>query len=396
MGAVRFSASLHGKGLFVDDIAHEIELASELTTVQDTVDYNHHREQFSLAKCTHMSQAQDRSERIRRFILQNVEKYPSSITQVACSQFDISRQTVNKHINRLVEENLLVVQGKARNRAYELRVLLDWVQQFDVTPTLTEDIVWENEIRPQLEKLSEAAMEIWEHGFTEMFNNAIDHSEGHTIDVHLSSTAVTTEITLSDDGVGIFRKIQRELGLSDERQAALELTKGKFTTAPDRHSGEGIFFTSRMFDSFEILSNGIYFTHNLEEAEQWTLDDDRVFSGTTVGMKLNNNTSRSIEEIFNAFSSGDDHAFNKTVVPVKLVQYGDSRLVSRSQAKRLLVRFDRFETIVLDFKGVDKVGQAFADEIFRVFQRRHPEIALEYINANAAVVRMISRALSHR
>ena len=37
-------------------------------------------------------------------------------------------------------------------------------------------------------------------------------------------------------------------------------------------------------------------------------------------------------------------------------------LVARSQAKRLLERFDRFEEVVLDFDGVRQVGQGFADE----------------------------------
>ena len=36
------------------------------------------------------------------------------------------------------------------------------------------------------------------------------------------------------------------LDLSDERLASLELSKGKLTIEPRRHSGEGVFFTSRV------------------------------------------------------------------------------------------------------------------------------------------------------
>jgi anti-sigma regulatory factor (Ser/Thr protein kinase) len=65
-----------------------------------------------------------------------------------------------------------------------------------------------------------------------------------------------------DHGIGIFNKIKNMLGLLDERHAVLELTKGKLTTDPRGHTGEGIFFTSRMFDTFYILSGEVFLSHN--------------------------------------------------------------------------------------------------------------------------------------
>lgn len=50
------------------------------------------------------------------------------------------------------------------------------------------------------------------------------------------------------------------MGLDLPSHAILELSKGKFTSDPARHSGEGIFFTSRMCDKFEILSKGLFFS----------------------------------------------------------------------------------------------------------------------------------------
>ena len=92
------------------------------------------------------------------------------------------------------------------------------------------------------------------------------------------------------------------------------------------------------------------------------------------------------------FSSGDDYGFNKTVVPVNLAQCGNEALISRSQAKRLLARVELFKTVLFDFRGVKEIGQAFADEIFRVFANHHPEIELLPLHANAEVVQMIQRA----
>jgi len=85
---------------------------------------------------------------------------------------------------------------------------------------------------------------------------------------------------------------------------------------------------------------------------------------------------------------------NKTVVPVRLAQHGDDLLISRSQAKHLLARVDRFRTVLFDFEGVAAVGQAFADEIFRVFRAQHPNMDLFAINASTDVQNMINRALS--
>ncbi len=188
------------------------------------------------------------------------------------------------------------------------------------------------------------------------------------------------------------RKIQAGLDLLDERHAVLELAKGKLTTDPSNHSGEGIFFSSRMFDEFEILSGSTHFSHQHDHEEDWILERMRLPTGTAVWMRLGNHRSRSLKKIFDSFTSGDNIQFSKTVVPVRLAQYGDDKLMSRSQAKRLLARVDRFKTVILDFDGVDSIGQAFADEIFRVFPLHHPEIELRETRAKADVKHMIERA----
>jgi STAS-like domain of unknown function (DUF4325) len=174
----------------------------------------------------------------------------------------------------------------------------------------------------------------------------------------------------------------------------LELAKGKLTTDPERHSGQGIFFTSRMFDVFNIFSGNVYFSHEFKESEDWILERHNLIPGTIVSMKLGNNTSRTSKQVFDAFSSGDDYAFTEAIVPVRLAQYGDERLVSRSQAKRLVTGVDKFKVVIFDFSGVEAVGQAFADEVFRVFKRQHPEIEIMSLNANKDVAQMLSRAES--
>jgi len=53
---------------------------------------------------------------------------------------------------------------------------------------------------------------------------------------------------------------------------------------------------------------------------------------------------------------------------------------------------ESFDTVLLDFKGIKSIGQAFADEIFRVFKLSHPNIGVDVINAAEGVRYMIDRA----
>jgi anti-sigma regulatory factor (Ser/Thr protein kinase) len=343
-----------------------------------------------------MVNVRQRGEQLRRFILDNIQRHPSDIGRVASEQFGVTRQAVNKHLDRLVNEGAVVAAGTTRSRVYRLAPLVEWGETFPLGPLLAEDIVWREHVAKPLGQLPDNVLNIWHYAFTEMFNNALDHSGARNVTLSLKRTAASTEMFLVDDGVGIFRKIQAALNLIDERHSVLELAKGKFTTDPDNHTGEGIFFTSRVLDEFNILSGGVYFSHEYGDDQDWILERANPSVGTVVLMRLHNHTARTTKSIFDQYTSEDTLAFTKTVVPVRLAQYGDESLLSRSQAKRLLARIDRFRTVIFDFMGVGSIGPSFADEIFRVFQNEHPEIALSDINATPEVSSMITRARATR
>jgi len=325
-----------------------------------------------------------RGQEIRQFILARVDEHPHDIAQLTAKQFGLTRQGVNLHLQRLIGDSDLVRQGKTRRTRFFLAGKKTWKKNY--SRGQSESDVWEKDVLPQISDLPENTLDIWRYCFTEMFNNAVDHSSATRITVQLKRTAVNTEIAVIDNGVGIFKKIQRAMKFADERHSALELAKGKFTTDPARHTGEGIFFTSKMLDAFDISSGGVYFT---------SASPLKNPKGTAVWMKLKNTTNRSRKEVFDEYASPEnDYAFDKTVVPVKMAEQSPNDLISRSQAKRLLLRIDRFRTVVLDFQNVNQIGQAFADEIFRVFVRSHPGVDVQFTNANEEVVKMIRRARS--
>jgi hypothetical protein len=223
-----------------------------------------------------------------------------------------------------------------------------------------------------------------------MVNNAIDHSEGSELTVVVGRQPSRTQVLVLDDGIGIFRKIKAAFSLEDETQAILELSKGKLTTDPGRHSGQGIFFTSRMMDEFSILSRGAYFSHEAARPADWILPADNPDTSTMVTMELDNNTERTLKDVFDQYSSGDSYDFSKTVVPLRLAKFGEEKLISRSQAKRALARVERFKAVVLDFAGIEMIGQGFADEIFRVWAKAHEDVVCTVIDASPAVRKMIA------
>jgi anti-sigma regulatory factor (Ser/Thr protein kinase) len=261
---------------------------------------------------------------------------------------------------------------------------------FTIEPGLEEDQVWCANVLPMLEGLPANSIDIWQYCVTEMVNNAIDHSEGSRLIVVVRRRPSNTRVRVLDDGVGIFTKIKAAFNLEDETQAILELSKGKLTTDPDRHSGQGIFFTSRMLDEFSILSRGAYFSHKATRRVDWILPDDDPNTSTMVNMELDDNTERTLKDVFDQYSSGDNYDFSKTVVPLRLARFGDEKLISRSQAKRALARVERFKAVVFDFAGIEMIGQAFADEVFRVWARAHEDVVCTVIDANPAVRKTIA------
>lgn len=307
----------------------------------------------------------------------------------------ITVQSIYRYLDALKQEGKIKIEKKGQRNTYEL-VKEERALEYSIDG-LSEDVVWKKDIAPFYRELSDTAYANLAYAFTEMLNNAIDHSNGKTVKVHLSKDGYRARITLLDDGVGIFNKIAEAMGFEEKSFAILELAKGKFTTDPSSHTGEGVFFSSKVMDEFSIISDELIFSGS-------SLSDPPVIdsvghqqSGTFVQMGIKYDHQESKSAVFDRFTQApEDYGFSKTVVPVRLLEYGDEKplVVSRSQAKRLMVRFERFQNIILDFSGIDEIGQGFADELFRVFANQHPNTQLSPVNCNAAVMKMIKRVKS--
>lgn len=335
----------------------------------------------------------DRSVRIRQFIIDRIGEHPADIARFAAKAFRVTPQAIQHHLTEMVANGTLAAEGKTRARRYSLVPFADYSLALPITPAMEEDVIWNEFIKNRLdESFPPNVATIAKYGFTEMFNNIIDHSGSKHATIACTYTAESLTLRVSDTGVGIFKKIMNAMGLPDEIAAIRELVKGKLTTDPTRHSGEGVFFTSRIFDYFSLLSGTLFFVHSNTD-DDWLIENvQESVTGTEVRMSISMKTDRELSDVFNTFADPEkhDHAFARTHVPVSLMQYGQDSLISRSQAKRLLNRFEKFREIILDFQGVPFIGQGFADEIFRVFATAHPEIEIIPIRANNNIMGMIA------
>jgi anti-sigma regulatory factor (Ser/Thr protein kinase) len=341
-----------------------------------------------------VNQLADKNKRIRRAILEKIGNWKRGFITEVAEEVGVSRQTIHNHLKKLQEEGAVEALGKKRSGLYQLTApLAQRMFQVPLEGKPAEDIIWREQVKHALLGIPANVMDICAIGFTEIFNNAVEHSSGKRAIVKIERDTQKVSMLVEDDGVGIFNHIQQDLGLPSPKDAVLELAKGRLTTAAKEHSGMGIYIVSRMFDTFKIVSGTIFFQHKALD-DDWLLEEEEnPVDGTMVQMTISASSTRLSEDIYNQHWPNNEGP-SKIIVPVSLARYGDDNLVSRSQAKRVMARVQRFQQVVLDFIGISRIGQAFADEIFRVFQLEHPEVTIIVINDNPEVQRMIARQSS--
>lgn len=301
----------------------------------------------------------------------------------------VSRQMSHRLLSALVKEDRLVRSGAGRSVSYRDSDGLPFVRRYP-RAVIAEDRVWAEVAAAcsAVGELPKTARSILQYAFTEMLNNAIEHSSGHEVEVRMEAVPSGLGFVIADDGVGVFANLRKLLRLPSDLVALQELSKGKLTTLPAGHTGEGVFFTSKAVRVFELSANGV----------RWTVDNVRddmavgstsVTCGTTVRVEVARRPKRSLTEVFAEYA--EDFDFAKTRVVIKLFALG-TRFVSRSEARRVLANLEKWRAVVLDFSGVEEIGQGFADEVFRVWSRAHPGIKLEPVAMTEPVAFLVRRA----
>jgi len=327
---------------------------------------------------------------IRSVILKKIKENGEVKVAEIIKATGFSRAYINRFLQALRNEGQIILLGQARKTKYILaqeqalsrakeKILL--IRRLLKNKNLAEDDVLDDIKKNSgiFLHLPKNIQHILEYSFTELLNNAIEHSGSKTIEIAIEKGKDSVLFSIIDKGVGIFNHIAKKRKLKNELEAIQDLVKGKQTTAPREHSGEGIFFTSKAADMLTIRSSRkkLIFNNILDDI---FIKDAGKIKGTRVAFVISLRSRANLSRIFGKYSEGAFN-FSKTKVVVKLYKIG-TEYISRSQARRVLSGLEKFKTITLDFKGVEAVGRSFADEVFRVWKEHHPDISINYQNAN--------------
>lgn len=312
-----------------------------------------------------------------------------------------SRAYIHRFFKELRDDGKILLMGRTNQAHYVLasdkKILGTRPLSFRrtlINRDLSEDLVLAELKRETgiLDDLKKNVRDILDYAFTEMLNNAIEHSRSKKVLVQMERNFGVVKFKVIDWGVGVFEDIKRKFKLRNAFEAIELLLKGKQTTASKAHTGEGIFFTSKVADKLIFKSSGkeLIFDNRIDDI---FVRETKKKKGTEVILEISLDSKRKISAIFREYSN-ENFVFDKTRVTVKLFELAERSYVSRSQARRLLFGLEKFSRVILDFKKVEAIGQAFADEVFRVWQGKYQKIKIEHINCNKNVEFMIKRVLA--
>lgn len=303
----------------------------------------------------------------------------------------LTRQALHRHLAREVAAQRLERTGSGRAVRYR-RPVPELFSRTYPTAGLAESAVWLDVLEALEKSVPDRSREVDEilgYAVTEVVNNAIDHSGSAQVDLTARLVEGSIVVRVEDTGIGAFESVRARLQLEDHLRALQEISKGKTTTDPERHTGEGLFFASKAVDQFELHANGLVWIVDNHLPDQAVLEEP-LRAGTLVDLRIDPASSRSLRDLFDAYTT--DLTFDRTRAVVRLFEHG-TRFISRSEAKRLTPGLERFREVILDFRGVEGVGQGFVDELFRVWARAHPEVRLLPVDMNEPVEFMVRRGL---
>lgn len=343
-----------------------------------------------------MSFTDKKREEIEKYIFRKIALNDEKVIEKTMDSFGVSVTSVKRYLKK-AEENGSIERREELACGYALteerfeeRVEIDGAEQ--------EDKIYDLLLRERLSVCGRAARRIWQYVCAEIINNALEHSRGTYMRIILKRNVLYTTVMIADDGVGVFRTLREYMAghgwhEPDEEDALVELYKGKITCDASRHSGEGIFFSSKAVDTFAIWSGAKVYQccggdeHAVVEHRLLAYASCMENIGSLVMMTLENETTRNLAEVFTMYAD-EEEGFVRTMIPVKDACVSGEP-VARSQARRICNRLEEFREVIFNFDGVEVMGQGFADEIFRVFAAAHPQIILSPVHMNREVRRMI-------
>ena len=327
---------------------------------------------------------------IKQFILENLTRHQKDIIKATIRKFGLSRQAILKHMNTLIRDDQVVAHGKTRDRFYELKPRVNYSNSIDTTEGFDPKSTLNTQIFPHLKSLSQNVRELCEFSLSALFYNIHDHAAATQVNYKIYISHTEVHIIVSDNGIGLYQGIAKAFHFSEIQTAAVEIAKGHVTSDPENHAGDDLMVVIHLFDQVEILSSGVSLKFNNDQND-WVLGQSKQQSGTRIHLGIRTNSKRTCQDVFkNIFEKFRTFAN----IPVKLAQSNGEQLNSREQAQNLLHNIKQLNGIEFDFKNIDLVGPAFADELVRKTLEKNRKMDIKWVNTTHMVDVLMSRAIN--
>ena len=151
-----------------------------------------------------MSFTRDKRDQIKNYILDKIDAGDDDYIEKASNAYNISDKTVYRYLREMVEDGILIKNKRQYRLSYE-------EFRYDIkraeAEELGEDLVYTQNILKHVEALKTNVRSIWDYGFTEIMNNAIDHSEADDIQILVRKYPLRISMAIIDDGIGISEKL---------------------------------------------------------------------------------------------------------------------------------------------------------------------------------------------
>ena len=330
------------------------------------------------------------SSQIKKFILDNISNHRKDIIHTAIQRFGVSRQAVLKHMHSLIHDKQVIAHGKTRDRFYELRPYVNYQKTIVIDNSFSSNFILNQYVSPHLKHLSNNLADIIKFSLGALFQNVKDHSNSAKLFFKLYFNHECLHAIISDNGQGLFGHISSTIKLDSLQNAAIELVKGGVTTDKENHSGDELNAVINLFDSSKIESNGMFLEFQNKKLSYHSGESTQKH-GTRMHFKIDPNSKRTCQEIFKKIFDPENKSL---LIPINLLSINENdQINSRSQAKSVLRKIDGMKIINLDFKYVELIGPAFADELIRIIKKTDSKIKIKWFNSNETIDILMSHAL---
>ena len=215
-----------------------------------------------------MKFTEEKKQAVLRYILEKISQQDPRITKTVSETMDINQNTVHSYISELIDQGVI---RRVKRGQYELvRKQYKFCLERSKGDLDSDLYAYQKYLAPIIQDEPKNVQGIWAYAFTEMINNVMDHSLASEVHIRIDRDPVNTSVIISDNGVGIFHKLQEHFGVPTAEEATV--TSSSYDYFVKLENGEEKFFgpydtTDELLAAVESFCNDQVKLGNMDQSE---------------------------------------------------------------------------------------------------------------------------------